>query len=602
MMATYPDAMAARNPVTLGFQAPFEREFLEDYRAASLPFVRIELALGCALNALFSVWDFLFFPELQYRFWMLRFLMVCPYFAAVIGLTYVPYFQRYWQFGAGSCLAIANLQFLIMMAWAPVDKAHLYFYPATMYIVTYACTAVKLRFVNAGIVTVTTLVAYQLVALAFCDFPPGALANANFFLFGLAAVGMLAAYMLELYARSDFVLRRSNDALLLQVEQEKSVALQANAAKTRFLASASHDLRQPLHTIGLLVDVLRDRSRDPEQKRLAERIRFGVVAMEDLFKGLLDISRLDAGMVRANRIGTPLAPTLRSVHASFEAQAEEKGLLLRVRTSNLWVDTDPMILERILDNLVSNAIRYTSSGKVLIGCRRRGPSVEVQVLDTGAGFTPQESERIFEEFYQLHNPERDRTTGLGLGLSIVKRSAELLGHRIEVRSVPGRGSCFSIFLPVSDPTASGSPAGRPTSSPGLGCNYFIVVIDDEQSIREAMRIALEYRGCHVLCASSAEEALQELSKHLRTPDLIISDYRLRDRKNGLQAIDDVRASVGELIPAIIITGDIAANDLGMITSRGIPIAHKPLTGDDLVRLISETLPPRETAHDAAAHR
>jgi signal transduction histidine kinase/CheY-like chemotaxis protein len=590
MTETYADALKARSPLTLRFAEPFEREFLEDYKATSLQFVRIELVLGCALNALFCVWDILFFPELQFRFWMLRFLVVCPYIALVVGLTYVPRFQRYWQFLAGSAMLVANLQFLVMMAWAPADKAHFYFYPATMYILTYACTSLKLRFVNAGIVTGITLASYQVVALAFCDFPPGALANANFFLFGLASVGMLAAYMLELYARKDFVLRRTNEALLATVEQEKSTALQANAAKTRFLAAASHDLRQPLHTIGLLVDVMRDRSRDVELRKLAERIRSGVVAMEELFKGLLDISRLDAGMITPTRADVSLADILASVDANFGPQAEEKGLELRVRSPHLWVNTDPAMLQRIVDNLVSNAIRYTDSGKVLIGCRRRGLYVEFQVLDTGVGFGQKDKDRIFEEFYQLQNPERDRTKGLGLGLSIVRRSAELLGHPVNVRSEPGRGSCFSITLPIADSHPFRQSA---TSNALLGLrftsDYFIVVIDDEQSIREAMRTTLEFRGCHVVCAGSSEEALVELARHLRTPDLVISDYRLRDHRNGLQAIDDVRASFGELVPAIIITGDISANDLGMIASRGIPIAHKPLTGDDLAQLITEVL-------------
>ena len=590
MTDTYASALTSRNPVTLRFAEPYESEFLEDYKATSLPFVRIELALGCALNALFCLWDVLFFPELQYRFWMLRFLVVCPYIGLVVGLTFVPRLQRYWQFGAGSAMVVANLQFLVMMAWAPEQKAHMYFYPATMYILTYACTALKLRFVNAGIVAGTTLVSYQVVALAFCDFPSGALLNADFFLVGLTSVGMLAAYMLEVYARKEFVLRRTNEGLLATVEREKGLALQANAAKTRFLAAASHDLRQPLHTIGLLVDVMRDRSQDAEQRKLSERIRSGVVAMEDLFKGLLDISKLDAGMITPTRTNVSIAGILASVESSFGAQAEEKGLELRIRTTRSWIDSDPVILERIVDNLVSNAIRYTNFGKILIGCRRRGRFMELQVLDTGVGIEKKDEERIFEEFFQLQNPERDRTKGLGLGLSIVKRSAELLGHSIHVHSEPGRGSCFSIILPVTAFPLEGSAAAH--NVPGelrFERDYFIVVIDDEQSIREAMRTTLEFWGCHVVCAGSAEEALAELGKHLRTPDLVISDYRLRDHKNGLQAIDDIRGSVDELLPAIIITGDISANDLGMIASRGIPIAHKPLTGDDLARLIAEAL-------------
>jgi signal transduction histidine kinase/CheY-like chemotaxis protein len=603
MTSRFTEALRDRNPITLRFPEPVEREFLEDYRVTSLPFLRVELALGCALNAAFAVWDAMFFPELKYTFWAIRFFIVCPYIAGIVMLTYSARWQKWWQFGAGSSMVVGNTEFLVMMALASPDKAHLYFYPACMYVLTYACVTMKLRFTNAVIVASLVLLGYQITAIFFCDFPRGGLANANFFLFGLAAVGLLAAYMLELYARREFVLRRQNMELLASVEREKAQAEQANSAKTHFLASASHDLRQPLHTIGLLVGALHEVTTETPHRRLAERIRAGVVALENLFNGLLDLSQYDAGMVEAKPRTFALASLIHSLQDGFAAQAEAKRIDLRVRQSGVWVQSDPVLLARIASNLVSNAIRYTQKGGILIGCRRRGSAVELQVLDTGIGIPSSELGRVFEEFYQLANPERDRTKGLGLGLSIVQRYAKLLGHPLGVKSTPGRGSCFSVELPVAlqREQSTAEPQQIEIGSQGTLFGSFIVVVDDEQDIRAAMETILETWGCHSLCASSAEDAVRQLEKHWREPDLVISDYRLRDGLDGLDAIDKIRKQTGTAVPAIIITGDISASDIIRIMKHGLQIAHKPLMSEELRALIVSLLsnqgkePPNETA-------
>lgn len=383
-----------------------------------------------------------------------------------------------------------------------------------------------------------------------------------------------------------------NKALVTELTEQKETAIKANFAKTRFLASASHDLRQPMHTIGLLVALLRNRGGPPEQNNIIEKIHSATQAMENLFTGLLDISKLDAGMVKPEIEDFAIADILNSVQANFSPPAEEKGLQLRVAPCGAIIKSDAVILERIVSNLVSNAIRYTKSGKILVGCRRRPGAIAIQVCDTGIGIAQERHAEIFQEFVQLDNPERDRTKGLGLGLSIVKRSADLLGHPIAVRSRAGRGSCFTISVArgatIKVPDAHQSSSLAATSGFALA-NLFIVVIDDERDIRFAMQSILEQWGCHVLSASSAPEAIDQLRHHLRTPDLLISDYRLRDNQNGIQAVQAVRAALEEELPSIIITGDIAATELRQVVTLGLPLAHKPISADQLRLLIAETL-------------
>ncbi|MDQ3259639.1 MAG: hybrid sensor histidine kinase/response regulator [Pseudomonadota bacterium] len=388
-----------------------------------------------------------------------------------------------------------------------------------------------------------------------------------------------------------------NEALVTELTQQKETAIKANLAKTRFLASASHDLRQPMHTIGLLVSLLRHRSERAEDANVVEKIHAAIQAMENLFTGLLDISKLDAGMVKPTIENFPIANVLQAVHVNFTPQAEEKGLQLRIVASSLNVKSDAVILERMVANLVANAVRYTQTGKILVGCRRRGASVSITVCDTGIGIPHERREEIFQEFVQLSNPERDRNKGLGLGLSIVKRSADLLGHTITLHSKPGRGSCFAVTVPIGVKvlTTERAPAQR-SETAGVGLfGLFILVIDDEQDIRFAMESILNQWGCHVLTAGSHQEAIDRLTNHLRTPDLLISDYRLRDNQTGVMAVEAVRRALEEAIPAIIITGDITAEDLRQVTELGLPLAHKPISAEHLKALIIDTLSHHQLA-------
>ena len=374
---------------------------------------------------------------------------------------------------------------------------------------------------------------------------------------------------------------------MLRARREE--AEQANQAKTRFLASASHDLRQPLHTISLLVGVLRRQAVTPEVGKLVSHIEASVSAMEALFVGLLDISKLDAGTARPVLGDHALAELLHRVAASHGPAAERKQLRLVVVPSRCAVRTDAVLLERVLGNLVSNAIRYTERGKVLVGCRRRPGGVELQVWDTGIGIAPDQLPHIFDEFYQIDNPERDRSKGLGLGLAIVKRTLDLLGHPHVLRSTPGCGTCFSILLPAAEalPQVPAQPAALASGRRVVGA--FIVVIDDEADTRRAMQALCHSWGAHVLTAASAEQGLTLLGEHLRDPDLILSDYRLRQHRDGLDAVEQIRAHIGQAVPAIIVTGDIGAADLRRVTDAGLPLLHKPVGADRLLAAIEAVL-------------
>ena len=424
----------------------------------------------------------------------------------------------------------------------------------------------------------------------------------------LLAIGMIGMLLAVLRFGKNFnqaltqaiVVGLRNRALVDELTEQKETAIKANLAKTRFLASASHDLRQPMHTVGLLVALLRNRGGREEDDRIIEKIHSAIQAMENLFTGLLDISKLDAGMVKANVESFPIATLLESMRVNFMPQAEEKKLRLTIVASSATVVSDAVILERIIANLVANAIRYTPRGRISLGCRRRQHALTIQVCDTGIGIPNEKISEIFHEFVQLTNPERDRTKGLGLGLSIVKRSADLLGHRIDVKSRPGKGSCFSITVPLGAKLITEPAPGDSTDDVQKVALFglFILVIDDEQDIRFAMQSILEAWGCHVLAAASEQEALDQLDDHLRAPDLIISDYRLRNNQTGIMAIRAVRRALEEDTPAIVITGDIAANELQQVVDSGFPLAHKPISAENLKLLVQTTLAANRSMDDA----
>lgn len=384
--------------------------------------------------------------------------------------------------------------------------------------------------------------------------------------------------------------RALGDAEDLNVHLEQRVELRtselraANVAKTRFIASASHDLRQPLHALGLLVGLLEQRVTQPETRSVLTRVESSVEAMQTLLNAILDISRLDAGVEQPHIGPLPVAGLWQQLERSFSLAASRRGLQLRLRPSSLWVASDAHLIQRILNNLVNNALSYTRSGGVLVAARNRGDEVLIEVLDTGIGIPAQHLDEVFLEFVQLHNPERDRTKGLGLGLAIVRRTAALLQHRLEVVSRVGHGTLFRLHVPrvaVARP-ASASSEGASVDVSGL----FVLVVDDEQDIRYAMHGLLTEWNCLVATARDGTEALASLAQPLRCPDVLVLDYRLPDG-SGLEVARRLWAAAEAELPTLLITGDVTEGVLGDIAQSGLKVLHKPTNPDALKAWLAE---------------
>jgi signal transduction histidine kinase/DNA-binding NarL/FixJ family response regulator len=362
----------------------------------------------------------------------------------------------------------------------------------------------------------------------------------------------------------------------------------ANLAKSRFLAAASHDLRQPLHALNLFLDQRRSETDQVERSRLDAQIDAAVAAMNELFNALLDISKLDAGVLAPSVSEFPVDHLLKRIETTFVATARENGLRLRVVSSRAWVRSDFILLERILLNLVSNAVRYTERGGVVIGCRHRNGRLRIDVCDSGIGIPENQRRNIFGEFYQLDGAEKDRHGGLGLGLAIVDRLCGLLGHPIELTSSVGRGSRFSVSVPsVPAGTAEASlDVSRALVDSEHG--KLVMVIDDDELVRDGTRGLLKSWGCLVVTAES-EDAAMTLADHGKRPDLIISDYHLAHGKAGFELIDRLRRACGAQIPAFLISGDTAPERLREASAGGYYLLHKPVLPITLRSVVSQLL-------------
>lgn len=359
----------------------------------------------------------------------------------------------------------------------------------------------------------------------------------------------------------------------------------AAQAKVRFLAAASHDLRQPAQSLTLFGAVLAERLAGHPQLPLVQTMNRAVEAMRGLLDALLDVARLDSGIVSPDMAPFALAEMLGRLEADYGPRAAAKGLKLRVRPLKAQIRSDAALLERLLRNLLDNALRYTAAGGVLLGCRRRGMILCIEVADTGVGIPADKLDEIFDEFVQLGNAERDRSRGLGLGLAVVKRLSHLLGLPVRVRSRPGRGTCFTVEVPLH---ASWNPNGTEHAMPSLDRpGALALIIDDEELILQSLRLVLEQWGWDVLAAASAEEALRQLDGAERLPDVIIADYRLRYGRTGVDAIRDIHAFVGELIPAILLTGDTSPDRIREARRSGFTLLHKPVTLSELSSHLEE---------------
>jgi len=419
--------------------------------------------------------------------------------------------------------------------------------------------------------------------------------------FSIAVSVICVMFFLSIFARQNsrvfaesVRIRLENIELLAALSREKreveralSVAEEANLAKSRFLASASHDLRQPLHALGLWADLLRESLTSPAAIERADKMLLSVESLDRMFSGLLDLSRFDSGNIKADWKRVSLQNILTEIDNDYHGEALIKDIELKISNTSAWVFTDPLWLKRILRNLVANAVKYTEHGSVTVTCEESDNSVRVTVRDTGIGIKREELDRIFEEYYQLHNPARDRTLGVGLGLAIVKRACNLLGHPIEVQSEPGIGSDFTVTIPKCKSGANTEGAAMPAPDENEALrNLVVIVVEDDKQVTEPMReMLLEWKCIPVIC-ENAEEAMHLLSSQQLAPQIIISDYRLRDALTGDIVVRKLRRRYGPL-PAAIITGEV---NIAELPSRGNSewlIVQKPLSRGQIKQLLLE---------------
>jgi signal transduction histidine kinase/CheY-like chemotaxis protein len=385
-------------------------------------------------------------------------------------------------------------------------------------------------------------------------------------------------------------LQSSYEDLERKVDERTRRLQDADLAKSRFLAVASHDLRQPLYALNLFAAQLETTTDLAERQALVRNITSSIDSMNKLFNELLDISRLDAGALTPRISAFPIADILSEIETTFSMAAREKGLRFRVVKSSEWVESDPILLGRILLNLVSNAVRYTWTGGVVVGCRRTRTGLRIDVCDTGPGIPEDQKGTIFGEFYRIQPAGQHVGEGLGLGLAIVERLCRLLGHALDLTSIEGKGSRFSLSAPIA------SARERRVSDVLLPRNdvlrgKLVVVIDDAPLVREGTRGLLNSWGCRVVVAESGAEAIARLAG--AEPDLIISDLHLPDGETGVEAIAQLRLRPGFDVPAFLISGDISARQIGTVDRTPYPLLHKPLNPMALRAMITAMLQPSQ---------
>lgn len=380
-------------------------------------------------------------------------------------------------------------------------------------------------------------------------------------------------------------LQDSNQLLEYRVEKatqdlrtQKEAAEEATRTKSRFLAAASHDLRQPSHALGMIAARLMEFPHSEEEAKVIVHLSEAIRTQQDLLESLLDVAQLEAHAINASVGPLAVMDILAPQMNAWQAQAQAKKLDFRLRRTSLWVQSDRALLTRMLLNLVHNALRYTERGGVLIACRqiRSSKLVRIEVWDTGVGIASQHHDEIFKEFFQVSNCERDRSKGLGLGLGIVERAAHLLGHTVRVKSVLGRGSCFSIELPLATPTTpAGGAVTSSTPAPSELQGVRLMVIEDDELVAQAMHMMLSSWGCDVTLANGAQEAFRHLEAG-NIPQLVLSDYRLRAGENGLETVQSIRAKAGVSIPACLMSGDIDSSLATVCQDAGIQFLRKPV--------------------------
>lgn len=370
--------------------------------------------------------------------------------------------------------------------------------------------------------------------------------------------------------------RYENLALVAQLTKEKSRAESASREKSRFLATASHDLRQPLQALMLFSDAMQEVAREEETKHLAGQIGKSVNALVEMFDELLDVSRLEAGIVEARWQNFELQSLLDRLYVDMAPLAQGKGLNFSMPSNDDVVYSDPFLLDRILRNLISNAIRYTDSGGVSIRCDAVENGFRFAVIDTGIGIRPEALPHIFDEYYQVENQHRDRRKGLGLGLAIVRRVEGLLGYKVEVTSTPGRGSEFSFVVQQGKKEQQLAQPFIITHSRHELRGVVVALVEDDPDIRQMIADLMRDWGCRVFEGEHAEDVMRKLDIARQQPALLVCDYRLPHGMTAVHVIRRVRELWGDGVAALVLTGDTASDALQDIHASGAILLHKPI--------------------------
>lgn len=380
-----------------------------------------------------------------------------------------------------------------------------------------------------------------------------------------------------------------------ELEHKKREAEQASLAKSRFLAAASHDLRQPMHAISLYVEALKVQLQQGPARDTLDKIERSINGTVELFNAILDVTKLDAGVVQPVLKPLRIRRLLLLLADEFAATADRKNLALRVRCPDVWIESDPILLERIVRNLLSNALQHTQRGGILLSARPHKGQLRLQVWDSGSGIAEEDQPRVFQEFYQVEKHQGQGHLGMGLGLSIVRRLARLLGYPLQLRSIPGRGTVFSLDVPLLAVGPTVVDSARVDCGGELtGC---AVIVDDDPAVRDALVTLLAQWGMEALPFGN----LDQVSNGVRAaPNVVLADYQLLNGETGLAVIDAIRARWGRTIPAILITGDTRPETIRMLDALGHPILYKPIRTPQLLALLRKVLARSDAGQDKIA--
>ena len=383
-------------------------------------------------------------------------------------------------------------------------------------------------------------------------------------------------------------LRFYNEALVNELSRQHGLLEAASKSKSRFLAAASHDLRQPMAALIIFLEQLEfEKQLSSSGKDVLEHAQQATTSLCNLLDGLLDISRLDGPAVKPRIRSFEIQEVFDVLEEEFRQVAQQKGIRLKFSPCSAVIKSDILLAQQILRNLISNALRYTPSGRILVGCRHRSGMLAIEVHDTGIGIAEDQCARIFEEFYQVNNPERDRQQGLGLGLSIVDRAAKLLGHTVTLKSRPGKGSTFVVTVPLAKAAiVNTEPAAEPVDHQQDLAGRLIAFIENEGSIRIGIQNLLQTWGCRVVVADSAANMIKQLENSDEKVEMVISDFGLKGLMNGVDAIAALRRRLGSELPALLFTGDTSKETQILARNAGLPVLYKPAKAEALRKAIT----------------